>query len=145
MIRVVLDTNVLASGLVGRGQSPPAQILDAWRIGSFSLVVSEHLLTELARTLNDPYFRRRLTSEHIAASINLLNRRAIVASTKVRVEGVATHQEDDLTLATAISAGARYLVTGDKKIQDLRHYRGVRIVSPREFLDILALGASVER
>lgn len=33
---------------------------------------------------------------------------------------------------------AEYLVTGDKKLQDLRTYEGVTIVSPREFLDTLA-------
>ncbi len=61
------------------------------------------------------------------------------ASTGITAEvhGVATHAEDDLILATAISARVEYLVTGDKKLQELRSYQGVAIVSPREFLDIL--------
>ena len=53
------------------------------------------------------------------------------------VHGVATHPEDDLILATAVSAKADYLVTGDKKLRELGSYQGVSIVSPREFLDIL--------
>jgi predicted nucleic acid-binding protein len=48
---------------------------------------------------------------------------------------VATHPEDDLVLATAISAKAEYLVSGDTKLQRLGTYEGVKIVSPREFLE----------
>jgi predicted nucleic acid-binding protein len=55
----------------------------------------------------------------------------------VEVRGVATHPEDDLILATAISARADYLVTGDRQLQALGSYQGVQIVSPRQFLTIL--------
>lgn len=137
----VLDANVLASGFVSHGQTAPAQILDAWRAGLFVLSVSEHLLTELAHTFEDPYFSRRLTSEEIAADLRLLEKRATIATITVQVTGVATHPEDDLTLATAVSARAHYLVTGDKKLQDIGTYCGVRIVSPRQFLEILTAQA----
>ncbi|MBI4492031.1 MAG: hypothetical protein HY690_04490 [Chloroflexi bacterium] len=53
------------------------------------------------------------------------------------VQGVATHPEDDLVLATAVSAGADYLVTGDHHLQELGTYRDVTILSPRAFLDLL--------
>ena len=45
--------------------------------------------------------------------------------------------EDDLVLAAALSAGANYLVTGDTRLQRLRTYEGIRIVSPREFVEVL--------
>lgn len=50
---------------------------------------------------------------------------------------MATHPEDDLVLATAVSAQADYLITGDAMLRKLRTYEGVSIVSPREFLDVL--------
>jgi predicted nucleic acid-binding protein len=55
----------------------------------------------------------------------------------VTVEGVATHPEDDLVLATAVSGGAQFLVTGDHRLLALREYEGVVIVSVREFLALL--------
>ena len=55
----------------------------------------------------------------------------------VRTSGVATHPEDDQILATAVSAQAEYLVTGDKKLQQLGAYQGVRVFAPRAFLDLL--------
>jgi predicted nucleic acid-binding protein len=56
-------------------------------------------------------------------------------SIRHEVHGVATHSEDDLILATAVSAEADYLVMGDRKLQDLVTYEGVTIASPRQFLD----------
>jgi uncharacterized protein len=55
----------------------------------------------------------------------------------VSVSGVATHPEDDMILATALSAQADYLVTGDRQLQALGEFRGVRIVSPRQFVMVL--------
>jgi putative PIN family toxin of toxin-antitoxin system len=139
MITAVVDTNVLASGFASSSHSSlPAQIIDAWRAGSYTLVVSEHILDELERTLLTPYFRRRLTLDAIAADCALLRRQAIVADLTVNVSGVATHPEDDLILATAVSAHTDYLVTGDTRLQKVGSYEGVRIVSPRDFLDILS-------
>jgi len=134
----VVDANVLASGFVARAPaSLPAQVLDAWRATAYTLVVSQHILDELARTFGKPYFARRLTPAQVAADLALLRRQALVTPITAHVSGVATHPEDDLVLATAVSAHADYLVTGDKKLQDLGSYQGVTIVSPREFLALL--------
>ena len=61
---VVLDTNVLASGFIGEDKpdSTPGELVRRWRAQAFTLVVSEHILTELADTLTDPYFTRRLSA-----------------------------------------------------------------------------------
>ena len=54
------------------------------------------------------------------------------------MHGVAEDAEDDLVLATAIAGGAGYLVTGDKFLQTLGHYQNVAILSPQQFLTLLA-------
>jgi predicted nucleic acid-binding protein len=50
---------------------------------------------------------------------------------------VADDEEDDLVLGTAVAANADVLVTGDPGLLRIGEYRGVRIVTAREFLDIL--------
>ena len=136
MIRAVLDVNVLASGSL-KAPTPPGLLLDLWQAGSFWLIVSEHILTNLQRALAKTYFRRRLTAAERNAFLALLRQEATLASIIVPVQGVAPDTEDDLVLATAMSGQADYLVTGDAAFQDLQTYRGVRIVSPRAFLEIL--------
>jgi putative PIN family toxin of toxin-antitoxin system len=137
VISAVFDTNILASGTVSAA-GPPGQVLDAWRAGHCELIVSEPILTELTRTLTSkPYFQARLTPEQIQRFEMLVRRRATMTPIIVAVHGVATHPEDDVILATAVSGKAHYLVTGDRKLQELGSYQGVSIVSPAAFLALL--------
>ncbi|KKR34367.1 MAG: hypothetical protein UT63_C0002G0012 [Candidatus Gottesmanbacteria bacterium GW2011_GWC2_39_8] len=138
MISAVLDTNILASGAI-TSFTPPGQILDAWRDAKFNLIVSEHILDEITRTLQKPYFRKHITDDKLVSFIELLQNEAITTLIIFPVHGVATHPEDDLTLATAVNADADYLVTGDDKLLKKvgKNYRGIKLVTPNEFLQLL--------
>jgi putative PIN family toxin of toxin-antitoxin system len=104
MIRATLDTNVLAPGIITRAQTVNGQVIQAWRDNKYSLVLSEAILTELSRTLSEPYFSARLTAAQIEATVNLFHSEATIVPLLATVAGVATHPEDDLILATALSA-----------------------------------------
>ncbi len=138
MISAVLDTNVLASGAVS-AYNPPGQILDAWRLGKFELITSEHIIDELYCTFQKPYFQKHVNGNDIAAFIELLQNEAIITPITTRVSGVAAHPEDDLIIAAAISAKTDYLVTGDgallRRVAD--SYQGIKLVTPSDFLRIL--------
>jgi putative PIN family toxin of toxin-antitoxin system len=125
MRRVVLDTNILASGAIS-ATGTVSNILDAWRSGQFKVIVSTPILDELERTFQKPYFRRYLTDTQSSRFLNLLLKRATVSPITASVQGIATHPED-----------ADYLITGDEKLQRLGMYRGVAILSPRQFLETL--------
>ncbi|MGH2614951.1 MAG: putative toxin-antitoxin system toxin component, PIN family [Thermomicrobiales bacterium] len=139
MTIAVLDTNVLASGFIGEDKpdSTPGELVRRWRAKEFTLVVSEHILEELADTFNDPYFTRRLSAAEIEEAFARLRTETMLQPVTVHVANVAAHLEDDLILATALSAKAPYLVTGDKPLLERAAYRGTRLLSPRQFLDVL--------
>jgi uncharacterized protein len=138
MIRATLDTNVLAPGIITSPQTVNGQVIQAWRENKYSLVLSEAILTELSRTFSQPYFSARLTAAQIEAILNLIRSEATVVPLLIPVAGVATHPEDDLILATALSGKAHYLVTRDEKLQaKVKQYKGVVIVSPPVFLQRL--------
>lgn len=136
MIAAVLDTNVLVSAFPARG-SVPGRLVDLWRRGAYRLVVSEHILAELAEAWTDPYWRARFAEAEVAEALALLRAEAEVVPITAVVAGVATHPEDDLILATAASAGAAVLVTGDAKLRRLGRHKGVALLSPRQFLAFL--------
>jgi uncharacterized protein len=137
VIRAVLDTNVLASGFSVR-DSLPDRLLRLWLIGEWELIVSEPIIAELERTFEKPYFKARLSTRQQMESLGLLRRRATLAPITAQVSGVATHPEDDLILAIAVSAQAEYLVTGDERFRrQVPTYQGVQLISPREFLELL--------
>jgi putative PIN family toxin of toxin-antitoxin system len=139
VIAVVFDTNTLAAGIVGSQNpaSPPGTLVNAWRRGALDLVTSEHILTELRLTLAKPYFRRRISPDDARAVEALVRRFARVVPITIHVAGIADHPEDDLVLATALSAGVPYLITGDAGLQRVGRYQDVTILSPRAFLPIL--------
>ena len=139
MTRAVIDTNVLVSGfgVYEQSERAPAQVILRWRQGGYLLLVSDAIQTEFARTLRKPYYAARYTSEQVRTAQRLLATQGQQVVIGTDVIAVATHPEDDLVLATAVSGRADFLVTGDRQLQRLGSYQGVKIVSPREFLDLL--------
>jgi uncharacterized protein len=114
-ITAVLDTNVLAPGSVSKvGTS--ARLIGLWRAGAYDLVISEHLLQELGRMFNDPYYRARLPRTEAANIDSLMRSEAILTPIVVTVTGVATQPEDDLVIAAALSARATWLATRDRQL-----------------------------
>lgn len=139
MIRATVDTSILAPSIrrAGAPRSTLAPILSRWGEGRYEMVISEHILVEVERTLTKPYFSRYLTPADQIHAIESLRIDATVVEITVVVQGVATHPEDDLILATAMSGQVDYLVTNDRQLLRLGEYQGVRIVNAGEFLSIL--------
>jgi len=139
MIRAVLDTNVLASAAIAHPGTTPATILDDVVTNRFDLAISEYILVELRRTLATPYYAARVTPAVAARYVQLLISLGTTVRIITSVQGVATHPEDDPILATAVSAQANYLVTGDRRLRDLvPSFQGIPLISPSEFRDILS-------
>ncbi|MBI4533743.1 MAG: putative toxin-antitoxin system toxin component, PIN family [Candidatus Melainabacteria bacterium] len=131
-MRVVLDTNVLLSGLM-LPHSIPGKIVRAWRNAHFDLVLSGPLLEEIARALAYPKIRKRLgwSDEQIARFILMLRFMADIVSIKGVRTAAVSDPADRLVLATLIAGKAEYLVTGDKALLALQH--AYPIVTPAEF------------
>jgi putative PIN family toxin of toxin-antitoxin system len=134
-----LDANVLVSGIAGykKAESAPGEILRRLIKGDFSLVTSNAILTEVHRTLVKTFFRRSLSDEDRSDLIAAAIRGADILTVLVPVSGVASHPEDDLVLATAVSGAAEYLVTGDRQLLAVGTFHDVRLVTARQFLDLL--------
>jgi predicted nucleic acid-binding protein len=92
-----------------------ALIIDDWRPGVFTMIVSLSVILELRRTLQKPCFAERRTSAQRDRFLIVLERQTQTTTLIVEVNGVATHPGDDLIVSNAVSAGADYLVTGDRK------------------------------
>lgn len=136
MIWIVLDVNVLVSGIPTR-DAAPSRIIDLWANGAFDVLLSDHILEGIARAFQKPYWSRRYSDELIDAYLKSLWLEAIPVIPDDSVRGVAEDLEDDLVLATAVAGQADFLVTGDRALREIGEYGGVRIVTPREFLDLL--------
>ena len=132
-MRIVVDTNVLVSALLG-GTSLPAQLVTLWRHGQFDVLTSGEQLDELARVTRYPKLRDRLSPPLAGRLINQLRDVAILVLDLPDV-AVSADPFDDHLLALAAAGKADFLVTGDKRdLLGLKAYRGTRIVTVRDFL-----------
>lgn len=129
--RVVLDTNVLVSGLAYPA-SVPGRIVGAWRSGSLDLVLSRYILDEMARVL--PRLPRVALSagdiRDLADSFMFLA--DIVEPAAIDEPGLGDRADGPI-LGTLIAAGARYLITGDKDLLALADR--YPILTPAAFWD----------
>lgn len=139
MIRAVLDANILVSGIAryAAGGSAPVLVLLAAVDRRYHLLLSEAILKEAKVALSKTYFGNRLNEQYVADMLVKVRKTATETEPMAGMDGVATHWQDDLVLATALSGQADYLVTGDRELLELDHPYLFRIVHPGEFLAIL--------
>ncbi|MDQ3655060.1 MAG: putative toxin-antitoxin system toxin component, PIN family [Chloroflexota bacterium] len=102
-----------------------------------SIVASEHILDGVSRALATPYWRKRLDIHDIEDRLSRVRVLMDLADPVDDIHGAAEDDEDDLVLATAVAAKADYLVTGGKYLLRIGEFRGIPIVSPRDFLDLM--------
>ena len=132
-MRVVLDTNVLVSGLLVE-TSLPAQLIEYWRRGRFELLTAELQFDELKRVTRYPKIRERLNPSVAGRLINDLHDMASVVDPLPLVD-VSPDPCDNYLLAIALAGHADHLVTGDKSdLLFLGKYERTRIQTVRDFL-----------
>lgn len=138
MMRVVLDANVLVSGVIAPGGSP-AQILDAWRQERLQPVISPAILEELARVLRYPRVARyhKWRDAQIVTFLEDLSHLAVLTPGKLNLSIIDSDPTDNRYLECAVEGDARYIVSGDRPLLDLGEYEGIRILTSRALVELL--------
>ena len=136
-MRVVLDTNVVASGLLWAG--PPRQLLDSARKQQLQLFTSPTLLMELADILSRQKFARKLAAAKFSGE-QLVERYAWL-NTVVYPTAIAPiiieDPDDDHVIACALVANAQLIISGDRHLLNLKQYQSIRIVKAADAVRIL--------
>ena len=134
-MRVVIDTNVWVSRLLLAG-SVSAQAVDK-ALAGFDVMVSEPLVEELADVLSREKFDRYVSVWDREEFLRRILQIATIAPVLSEVDD-CRDPDDNRLLALALDSESDYILTGDRGLLLLNPWRGVRIVSPREFLDTVA-------
>ena len=131
-MKVVLDTNVLISGIFFGGL--PRTVLDAWAAERFELLVSPSIFDEYVRTCD------RLSASHeglqyqsVLASIN---GHGTLEPDSLSTGPITADPEDDKFMLCALGHGA-IIVSGDQHLLDASSWEGVRVMMPNDFLEYL--------
>ena len=128
-MRVVLDTNVLMSGIFFAG--PPGRILAAWVEGHLDLLASVDILTEYRRVAKR--LAQRYPSIDADPVLDLVTCESRIVN-PVPLPADACDDEDDVMfLACAIAGDATCVVSGDRALLRASGYEGVEVMTPRNF------------
>lgn len=134
--KIVLDTNVLISIFIAKIASSPRKIFELFRQEKLIIFTSKELLNELHRALNYPKIKKvyRLSNQAIRQYLEFLQRRTKRATIRVIPQVIKSDPDDNQILACALTAKADFIVSGDKHLLKLEKYKGIKIVTPPEFV-----------
>jgi len=130
-MRVVFDTNIFISAFVIPGSLAEKAILKIIEEKD-SLLISTDIIKEVLSVLSSKFGRDREGLSHVAVTLSEL---AELVKPARRVK-ILKDEPDNRILECAIYGEADLLVTGDKKILQLRAHKGVKIISLKEYLEL---------
>lgn len=131
-IKVVLDTNVLISGLHFEGNEN--RILVLFYRGIIEVYLSPFILRELEIILEKKFCWEK---KQVRILLDKINDIAVIVHPKHKISEIKTKEADNRILECAVEANADYIVTGDTRhLQPLKEFQGIRILSPAQFLAI---------
>ena len=128
---VVLDTNVLVSGIINP-HGPPGRIVDLLRAGELRLAVDDRILSEYADVLRRPSLESYFAGQdvdHILGYLRYGSERFIATA---HIAGLP--DEYDAPFLEIANAAGAVLVTGNLKHFPIRKRSGVTVESPAEFI-----------
>jgi putative PIN family toxin of toxin-antitoxin system len=129
-MRIVLDTNVLISGIFFTG--PPSQILKAWRNGKVQLLVSSSILEEYHRVGFE--LASQFQGIDLMPFLDLLTIQAEIVLAPTLPPVIYDDPSDDKFLEVAVAGKATHIISGDKHLLKLSKFKGIQILKPGDFV-----------
>ena len=142
-MRVVLDTNVLVSAFLS-SRGAPAQILQFLEQEAFDLLISPEIVQEYAAALGYERVKKvhKLSDAQVQSVLEDLKAVATLVQPVFTPAVVTEDADDDKFFACAIEGGADIIVSGDARVQAVKEYQGIQVLSPAVFVALLTQGQS---
>lgn len=141
-VRIVADTNTILSGLLW--SDPPQQLIHAARAKRIELCTSVTLSAELAEVISRERFSMGIRAAGLSAAELVADyaRLARIVTAAEITPTVAGDPDDDQVLARALAARADAIVSGDKRLRNIKTYQGIPILGTAEVLALVARRAA---
>jgi uncharacterized protein len=130
-VRVVIDTNAFVSAVLFDGST--SALLTLWQKRKILVLVSREIIDEYLRVLTYPKFK--LTRREIRFVLNReLLPYAVLIQPKARIKA-APDPDDNKFIETAVSGKAKFLISGDRALLQVKRVRNTQIISTSAFLE----------
>jgi len=130
VLRVTADSNVYVSALNFGGV--PRAVVGLAAEGTFDLYASAHIFSEVSRVLIE---KLGWPDARLEAALETLRLFVRTLRPQLSLAGICQDPDDHRILECALEADAHLIVSGDSDLRLLGNFHGIRILSPRQFLD----------
>ncbi len=131
--KATLDTNILISALGWKGN--PYQVFSKFVNEEVELIISDEQFSELSEVLEYPKFQ--FTEEQKNRFKTLILELATFVKPVEKIDAIKNDPDDNIILEAAVDGNVGYIVSGDPDLLELKEFRGIKIVTARQFLEEL--------
>ena len=132
-MKVVLDSNIFVSSFFWRGN--PRKVFDRVTNGQDELFTTEEILEEITTVLSRKKFD--LSKKEVEDYVNIIESYSIKILCEEEAENISRDKDDNKILQCGKNGNVDFIITGDADLLILEKYKNIKIVKPKEYLDIL--------
>lgn len=138
-MNIVIDSNIWISGIFWNGK--PKDLLKILEKDILSCYICKEMIDEISEVIKRDFFKNRiiflgLTRENIIKQIIELNK---IIEINGNLNVIEDDPDDNIILETAIKSKSEFLISGDNHLLKLKNYNNVKILSCKDFIDMLEL------
>ncbi len=135
-LRLVIDTNILISGLMSVN-SLPQQVFD-YATSQAILLISDEVQSEIENVISRPKLQKYISLERRTKFLSELSQQAERVTINQQIRA-CRDPKDDKFLDLAVCGEANYIITGDADLLDLHPFQNISIIKAASFLTAIAL------
>jgi len=132
-MKLVIDTNVFVSSFYFAGN--PRKVFDRVTDGLDELFITDDILAEIVSVMSRKKFNSG--NDEIAEYINIIENYAIKLLVGNALENASRDQDDNKILQCGLDGNVDYIITGDNDLLVLKEYNKIKIIKPKDYLDIV--------
>ncbi len=136
-MKITTDTNILVSGTFWKGDSD--RIIELIDKGEIELILSEELIEEYDEVISRDEIIDKIENKNLILneSVQRIIGDSVIVEPKQKLDVVKDDPDDNRVLECAVEGNVDYIVSNDKHLLKLSRFRGIKIVTPGEFLKII--------
>jgi putative PIN family toxin of toxin-antitoxin system len=131
-MKVILDTNVLVSGIFFKG--PPFRIYQIWKKGQIDIVISHEILEEYRRVIQD--ISTQFPHINISNLFEIITLKAHFTLSLTLHPQICEDPDDDKFFSAALASKTSIIISGDKHLLDKSGFSEINVLKPKNFLDL---------
>jgi|SRR3989344_8795640 len=131
MIRIVADTNIIISSIFWKGN--PYIVMHKGILREYQIIISREILDETANKLRNKF---SFPEEAIEGLIDMLLTHCHLVYPSGKFD-IVRDKKDNKVIECAFDGKVDYIVTGDPDLLVLKEFKGIKIITAKEFLDVV--------